>query len=67
VFNVLDTYTLTPREKAVLERRTKVVTLYHQGESVAEIARQVGMTPQGVYHILRTLQLPTPTERDGEL
>ncbi|MBY0526393.1 MAG: helix-turn-helix domain-containing protein [Gemmataceae bacterium] len=42
--------------KTDLERRRRVVELYEQGLSPAEIARQVGMSDQGVRYTLNAVQ-----------
>lgn len=61
VSNVLNTDTLTPRERTILERRQKLTSLYHAGASVAEIARALEVTTQAVYQMLDRFGLPAPT------
>ena len=65
VSNVLNTDTLTPRERRIQERRRKLTALYNAGASVAEIARALDVTRSAVYQMLDTLDLPNPTERDA--
>lgn len=63
--NVLNTDTLTQREKEIQARRAKLRSLYDAGASVQEIAKVLDVTRSAVYQMLKTLNLPAPTERDG--
>lgn len=65
VSNVLNTDTLTQREREIHARRAKVRSLYDAGASVQEIAGALKVTRQAVYQMLKTLDLPSPTERDA--
>lgn len=64
VSNVLNTDTLTEREKRQLARRQQLRDLYDAGATVEEIAEVLEITRQGVYQMLKTLNLPAPTKRD---
>jgi transposase-like protein len=64
VSSVLNTDTLTPRERGIQARRAKVASLYNAGASVAEISRVLDVTRSAVYQMLKTLDLPAPTQRN---
>lgn len=57
--------TLTAREKEIHARRAKVRSLYDAGASVTEIADVLDVTRSAVYKMLKTLDLPAPSERDA--
>ena len=55
---------LTQKEREVHARRAMVRSLYDGGASVQEIADILKVTRSAVYQMLKTLNLPAPTERD---
>lgn len=62
----MTTTTTQPRySKRVAEQREQVKKLHTGGASVIQIARATGVTRSAVYQMLKTLDLPSPTERDA--